>query len=169
MLDEEPEATDLTRAVRAVSTGAPVGEAAFCGYRLLSSRASCTLAGLTWATASWCVPPSTAISTTHQSARSGTTSHTIRSTTSVDSLSSASSSGEPGSTPAASASRAAIFASVRSTSTDRFVGVPPTIGERLAPIPSVGDGIADGPFVAGAVAGGCCAAATLAGGRSAPA
>src|SRR5688572_26481352 len=64
------------------------------------------------------------------SARSGTTSQTIRSITSVDSLSSAVSSGLPGSRPAASASRADIFCSVRSTISDRLVGVPPTIGAR---------------------------------------
>src|SRR5689334_12216991 len=68
------------------------------------------------------------------SARSGTTSHTIRSITSVDSLSSAISSGLPGSRPEASASRAAIFASVRSTSCERRVGVPLTIGARFIPL-----------------------------------
>src|SRR5262245_27844516 len=65
------------------------------------------------------------------SARSGTTSQTMRSITSVDSLSSAISSGLPGSRPAASASRAAIFWSVRSTSSERLVGVPLTIGARF--------------------------------------
>src|SRR5580765_4993373 len=64
------------------------------------------------------------------SASSGTTSHTMRSTTSADSLSSAASSGLPGSSPAASASRAAILASVRSTSSERLVGEPATIGAR---------------------------------------
>src|SRR5689334_16508324 len=80
------------------------------------------------------------------SARSGTISQTMRSTTSVDSLSSAASSGLPGSRPVASASRAAILASVRSTSSDRLVGVPLTIGARLT--------AADAAAITGAGGGG---------------
>src|SRR5882724_2811832 len=80
------------------------------------------------------------------SARSGTTSHTIRSTTSVESLSNAASSGLPGSSPAVSASRDAIFASARSTSCDRLVGVPPIIGARLSAL--------DGAIATAAGAGG---------------
>src|SRR5262245_57451373 len=57
----------------------------------------------------------------------------MRSTTSVESLSSATSSGLPGSRPAASARRAAIFASVRSTIAERLLGEPVTIGARLPP------------------------------------
>src|SRR6185503_20759024 len=80
------------------------------------------------------------------SARSGTTSQTMRSITSVDSLSSAISSELPGSRPAVSASRAAIFASVRSTSSERLVGVPLTSGARFIAL--------DGAMPVAACAGG---------------